>query len=495
MVAAYQTMKTPSPKQVARDPVLFAEKFLKIQNNRMQIIPLRYNYFQLKYLQERSSRDIILKPRQLGFTTCIQGEFRRYEWTRSARTLTLGKDDENTTDIRNMADFFYDSLPDEFRPIRSINNATRTSYPLLNSRATIRTAGNRNSGRGGTNTHIHLSEAAFYPDANSIIASALQAGNALWVAVESSPNGAQEWFYEECNLAIAGKSIFKFHFFTWFDNPAYALSDEQLITLLPNGESVLHIPYDDEEKMLIEKHHLTRQQINWRRYKVIELADKFQQEYPEDPVTCFLTSGRGVFQLNKPDLFTDYVEDRSLIGYPVWLLDGYVPDDKSVHVAAIDWGQAPDSTVLSIMDSTTYQEIALYVTGKRDYEHIISDLATLIKHFNVQYVVPEKNAMRLQISLLAKQLKEAMPDNPPRVSPFNMDLRRKDDLVKLMQQGMNSGLRLLDVPMAKHELRIFEARQNTSGSWSYTAPDGEHDDTVIARMLAHLATYQLRERY
>lgn len=460
----------------------------------MRVIPLRYNYFQRKYLAERTPRDLILKPRQRGFTTFVQAEFRRYEWTRSARTLSLGKDDENTTDIRAMADFFYDNLPENFRPNRSINNATRTTYPMFNSRATIRTAGNRNSGRGGTNTHIHLSEAAFYPDAKSIVASALQAGNPLWVVAESTANGAQGWFYDECNAALRGDSIFTLHFFTWFDSPDFALSNDELVVLHPNGDAMVHTPYTDEEKELVSKHNLSPEQINWRRYKISELGDLFPQEYPEDPETCFLTSGRGVFQINKPGLFSVSIEDSAIIGHPVWVLDGYTPSDDSVHVMGIDWGQSPEETAVSIWSSIAYRKIAQYVTGKRDYEYIIGDIVQLAKIYNVRYIVPEANSMRMQISFLAKGLTEAMPDNMPKISPFVMTNKRKDDLVKLFQQGINDGMGLLDEPRGKHQLRTFEATQTTSGLWTYSHPTDGQDDIVIADMLGNLACYQLRDR-
>jgi hypothetical protein len=157
------------------------------------------------------------------------------------------------------------------------------------------------------------------------------------------------------------------------------------------------------------------------------------------------------------------------------------------------------------MNSNSYREIALYITGKRDYENIIADLVQIALHFKVKYIVPEKNSMSMQISVLHTALLEAFEGaealargwqmKSPRIAPFIMTNKKKDDLVKLFQQGINDGLQLLDEPISKHEARIFQAQQTPSGLWTYAAPVGSHDDTIITRMLANLACYQLRDSF
>jgi hypothetical protein len=474
--------KTPSPNQVSRDYALFAEKFLKIQtieNGQLVTVPLVYNWFQLDYLSKRTPRDLILKPRQLGFTTCIQGEFRRYEWTRPTRSLTLGKDDENTTDLRAMADFFYDHLPQDFRPIRSINNSSRTEYPDVKSRATIRKAGNRNSGRGGTNTRIHLSEVAFYPDAGSIVASALQAGNPLWVAAESTANGADEsnWFFSECMAALRGESVWTLHFYRWFDNPAYAIPLELKEVLV----------YDDEEKELVRLHGLKPEQIKWRRFKQLELriSGTFLQEYPEDVLTCFLQSGNGVFSF-LVDTFTAPNEA--------------IYDETHQYVMGIDWGQSDDFTDARVFDVTDYCEVAHLHINKQSYESMINEIAKLAYAWHVEKIVPERNSMGAAIEMLSAALnaldwpidkRTGYPSNPT-IQSFWTDIRSKDRVVKLFQAGIEAGLKLLPDPIANQELRAFISKQQPSGLWSYDHPIGGKSDTVIARLLAHAATYELK---
>lgn len=477
------TLTIPSKQDVFFDPAIFAETFLKIQDKQKRTIPLVFNRAQRDFLSKRTGHDLILKARQLGFSTLIQAELFRAVTTSSATTVTLTHLDATTQAMRRMADRFYEALPEGFRPTRKYANSTITTYPDFDSESIIGTAGSSQGARGISATDAHFSEFAFYKDPESILAGAMQSGNPR-VIIESTPNGAKGLYYSLCMDALRGKGIWTLHFYAWWWDESYQIP-------LEHGEKMDYTP---DELSLIQKHNLTAEQIKWRRFKISELGDFFMQEYPEDIETCFLVSGRGVFQLDKPNLFTPFTEDRSIIGFPVSVASDYVPDDKSVHVMGIDWGVQPDSSAVSIWDSTTYREIALYITGRRDYEYIVDDMIALAKHYNVKYIVPEKNSMRMQVSFLAKGLQVAMPDNTPRVTPFNMDNRRKDDLVKLIQQGMSDGLQLLDNPVARHELRIFEAQQTPTGLWTYGHPTGEHDDTVIARMLAHLACYQLRDR-
>jgi hypothetical protein len=473
---------------IANDPIRFAYDLLMVMDKYRRLTPLRYNRAQLDYIGKRSKRDLILKARQLGFSTAIQAEMFRLATTGAESTLTMADKDENTAKLRRIIQRYYDHLPPHMpRPIRSEDNASVTVYPIIGSEVSVATAGSRTSGRASSYTRVHGSEVAYWKDADWIIAGALQAvpeHGDTWVVFESTANGTDNWFYTECMRAMRGDSEWKFHFYEWWWDDEYAL---------PLDPDEL-LEYDDTEMALISKHKLNAEQIKWRRKKQRDLGDLFQQEYPESPEAAFLTSGRGVFQLDKPNLFTACHEDRSIIGFPVTVADDYTATDDSEHVMGIDWGQSPDSTAVSIWDSTSYRKVAQYVTGKRDYEFVIGDIVSLCQHYEVEYIVPEMNSMRMQIEVLKKEIKNAMPDHAPRISPFIMDNKRKDDLVKRMQLGINEGARLLDEPISKHELRTFEASQTSSGLWGYSHPNGGHDDTVVADMLAHYACFQLSRK-
>lgn len=57
-----KNIKEISPKE-------YIEKHLYIKTKDKKVIPLPMNPIQEKYWKKKTNRDIILKPRQLGFTT------------------------------------------------------------------------------------------------------------------------------------------------------------------------------------------------------------------------------------------------------------------------------------------------------------------------------------------------------------------------------------------------------------------------------------------
>lgn len=470
MVAVPQTPKTrfPNPREVARDSFLFGKHLLKIQDKNMRCVPLNYNPVQAHYLLNRSPRDLILKPRQKGMTTAVQGEFFRYCTTRAASTITLGKDDENTKEIRRIWKYYYDNLPEGFTPEKTYDNATLTTFPGLGSRAVIGTAGSVNVGRGGTRTHFHGSEVAFWTDAQSIINGALQAGNLLWAVLESTANGASGWFFDRVMECIEDKekktqkSIWKLHFYTWFFDYEYS------IPLLP-GET---IDYTDDEAALVEKHKLTPSQIKWRRSKIAEigsLAD-FLQEYPEDAITCFKKSGEGYFG-DVDHAFTAPMN-------PAF-------DPTHLYVAGLDFGQQQDFTVLFILDVTAWVMVDLYRMNKRAWGEMRSEALKRCKEWNVQVLVAEENSVG-SVNIEAMRGEAFTLNLNCTIMEFNMNAATKPPLMASYRTALQEGgLQLQDYEILRYELNAAVAKQTQKG-WTVESPRDEkgHGDTVVGGALA-----------
>jgi hypothetical protein len=399
--------------------------------------------------------------------------------TRTVMGATLAHDKETTQKLRYMAGRFYDNLPAHMRPRRTRDNATTTGYANTGSMITIATAGNTSGGRGGTYSRLHGSEVAYWTDAGELMAGIVQGvPDHGIIELESTANGAQGWFYEECVKALKGKGRFKLHFYPWW------WADEYRIAIQPDEA----LEYTEEERALVKRHGLTPEQIQWRRLKEEELGDQFKQEYPEDPSTCFLTSGSSVFNgfqslLYRPD------ENAAL--------------DDHLYVMGIDWsggGQGDaDSFAVSIADATDYREVMLWTTRQRDDDAVLAEIVEFAKRWRVVAIVPEFNSMGATLTRrLFKLLNEGGHDwgtnrrgesLEPVVSPFTMTNPGKDSLVKDFKAAFKAGYRLIDDANGTDELLSFLSKQTPSGLWTYGAKSGKHDDTVIARMLCHHACY------
>ena len=177
-----------TPSRIANSPEAFAKTFLRILDKDKKLVRFRWNKAQAHFHANRTGRDLILKARQLGFSTYIQGELYRREVTSTRTSITLAHDTETTQKLRRMADRFWEHCKfNDIQPARKYANATLTTYPEFDSTAVIATAGNVEVGRGDTYTDMHGSEVAFWPDAERIVAGAMQGGNPD-VVLESTPN-------------------------------------------------------------------------------------------------------------------------------------------------------------------------------------------------------------------------------------------------------------------------------------------------------------------
>jgi hypothetical protein len=435
------------------------------------LMPYTPNRIQRDLESKLTGRDLVVKPRQVGISTFFVARNFKKAISQRARIGVMAHDDETTQKLRRMAAVFWQNLPSHLQPQRGLDNAKTTSYKATGSEITIATAGSQNVGRGGTyGGGFHGSEVAFWKDAARTMAGVLQGVplNAP-IVLESTCNGASGYFFDCVQEALRGDGIWTVHFYQWWWLDEYRL---------PVYEALV---YNKEEKRLIEEHGLDAEQIQWRRYKIDELGELFYQEYPEDIRTCFLNSGGGVFNPLSKNL---HLKDFA----PAY-------DETAYYVAGLDWGQESDYTALSIMRVKTgepVQEVYLNRWNKQAWASIRASVMEQLEAWHVEKLIPERNSIgSVNIEDLVHELDERKL--PTAIQAFYTDQRSKDGLVKNLQSGLNEyGLMLLPLDYAMNELRSYRiTKQSTTGLYSYSAPDGGHDDTVMARMLAYYGASQL----
>ena len=293
----------------------YIENCLKIKTKSGTVVPFRLNDAQRKlYAVAKRQQDagkpvrlIILKARQLGFSTLTEGLiFHACATRKNVNALIVAHREDATANIFRMSKLFYDELPAPVKPMLRASNAQelvfenpsklrseREARPGLRSRIRCATAGGRGIGRSDTLQCVHLSEYAFWPDGAdgkaSTLAGILQAVPSLpgtMVVIESTANGFED-FKERWDAAVAGENDFEPVFFAWFENPDYSMP------VVPGTE------WTPEERDLKAAYQLTDEQLQWRRWCIANNCggslDMFRQEYPASPGEAFLHSGTGVF--------------------------------------------------------------------------------------------------------------------------------------------------------------------------------------------------------
>lgn len=290
---------------------VFAAACLKIRTKQGgPLWPFVLNWIQLDYLRTlremftggmgdffRGVRDLIVKPRQLGFSTFIAALFFMDGLLEPGRiSVILTHDEKISKELLRTYRLFYEELPADLKRGTKLTVASANAFEIEfdgtpeKSRFEVRSA-EGNPFRGSVCHNLHASEAAFYKDYHGVLASYLQAvpvsGNVIF---ETTTNGRNS-FYEEVMGAMEGASPYRVVFYEWFKHPEYRLPWDPMV----------QAPITKEEQALIDTHGLDLEQVAWRRWKSSEVKDKFPQEYPETLLGAFLATGRPFFDLASVD--------------------------------------------------------------------------------------------------------------------------------------------------------------------------------------------------
>lgn len=432
----------------------FAKLFLKIQDKSKRLVPFVWNRAQRHFHENRTGRDIILKARQLGFSTYVQGEMFRRTVTGSRSTMTLAHDADTTAKLRIMADRFWEHCKfGAAQPARKYANASLTTYPEFDSTVSIATAGNMETGRGGTYTDFHGSEVAFWKDAERIIAGAMQGGNPD-VILESTPNGAQGYFYERSMEALRMDGVWKLHFYPWWWDDGYRIPLLEGEQITPTAEELVLSRHVANSGGMV----LTAEQLKWRREKIKELKSLFVQEYPEDPITCFLTSGNSYFG-DLSDVFTAPLDVE------------YNPNH--VYVAGLDFGQSTDPTAMPVFDVTAKRQVDLLHLLKLSWTEQRRRIAETYNKWHCQILGAEANSIgSVNIEELEKMGLFVMS--------FTTTNANKAEIMSDMNENIHAGgWKLQDYPVQRHEFSTFVSTQTATGVWRLAADGDGHDDTVM----------------
>jgi hypothetical protein len=160
-----------------------------------------------------------------------------------------------------------------------------------------------------------------------------------------------------------------------------------------------------------------------------------------------------------------------------------VPDEHKGHllVAGVDWARLHDFTVISIVCCHCRTEVALDRFNQIGWALQRGRLLSLLNHWGVSFALIESN------SIGAPNL-EALHEHLPQgchAKGFETTAKSKPKLIQgLVLAFERAKLQWLADSNARHELIAYEATLTESGYTKYGAPEGQWDDTVIARALA-----------
>ncbi|MGI9490485.1 MAG: terminase [Geminicoccaceae bacterium] len=267
------------------------------QGNRVQF---KTNTAQERLLNDLHHSNVILKARQLGFSTLIQLiMLDACVFNPNIRCGTIAHTRDAAEDIfAEKAKYPYENLPEG---IRAENPATMDAarHLTFSNNSSIRVG---TSLRSGTFQYLHISEygkiCAQYPEkAKEVKTGALntvQAGQMIFI--ESTAEGQEGHFHQICQRAQAQEARgdkltpldFRMHFFPWWLDTGY---------VLPAGSMLITAEMREYFDQLEAEHGitLTPEQEAWYVAKSGQQDEDMFAEYPATPDEAFRATVEGAY--------------------------------------------------------------------------------------------------------------------------------------------------------------------------------------------------------
>lgn len=152
--------------------------------------------------------------------------------------------------------------------------------------------------------------------------------------------------------------------------------------------------------------------------------------------------------------------------------------DGHTLVMGVDWGKHNDFTCISIGCTTCRKELEIDRFNQIDYAFQRARLSVLADKWKPSVILAESNSMGEPI------IEQLQRDGYP-VKPFQTTAQSKPPLIEnLALVFERAEWKFLDDAIWRGELEAYERTVSpVTGRSSYNAPEGMHDDTVIARAL------------
>lgn len=268
----------------------------KIVNEDGAKVDFRMNTAQLRLFDNMHFLNVILKARQLGFTTFIQIfmlDACMFNSDTRAGTIAHTREDAEAF-FRDKVRFPYDNLAES---LRNINPATEDSARRLSfaNNSSLRVG---TSMRSGTFQYLHVSEygklCAKYPDkAREVKTGAFNTVHpGQFIFVESTAEGQEGDFYDMVMGASRGDNPgpldFRFFFYAWWQHPGYVLD--------PAG--VIITPQMDNYFSQVEGNAgcvLSPEQRAWYVKKEAQQGADMRREFPSTAEEAFEAAIEGAY--------------------------------------------------------------------------------------------------------------------------------------------------------------------------------------------------------
>jgi len=398
----------------------------------------------------------------------------------------------------------------DIKPHMGATNANELWFDKLQSRYYIGSAEGTTPGMGHTIRAVHCSEIASWLHPDEVLSDLLPAlppGPNTYVVQESTGRNRGDWWYRQYFRAKRGEDDYQALFLPWYIQPEYVDDADEILAVA------------EDEKALVAC-GVTKAQLAWRRKQIRddfhgELA-AFSNQFPATEAEAFLAGGRNVFNAEQ------VAAARKTVREPIWRGDLLVDRNPAeIRLAGSDGGQllkwehpvagmhyaigadcqwgAKDTNDYdsAYVECVETGKVAARFWGRMDMGAWAKSLAGLSHHYNLACLAPERNSAAARgviLPLLGLAGNDWRYPNlfvRDRIRRFGArgwedygfltDEHSKPELVVLTKEllGTERGMDWADAG-AVEELEAYIVDDANK----FTAPEGQHDDRLMARMIA-----------
>jgi len=508
-------------------------------------------------VQGRPVRLRVLKYRQAGASMLWTMYALWLILTRNGFTaLTIADKKDLPTQWLRRCQALYQQIHPAFRKMigrPKASSANEVFFSDRQARYYIGSAEGTTPGMGATIAFVHCSEKASWRDSEAIMSDLVPAvppGRNTWIVEESTGRSIGDLWYRDYMEARRGESEYLAVFLPWFIQPEYTREATwEDLGALTEKETALIAACEEYrtngDGSLIDLGPITPGQIAWRRYMVATEFhgddDRFANQFPSTEHEAFLAGGLSVFTPEQ------VAEARQTVKKPLWRGDVFaeLSDSDSWRHDALEW-QYPDryfryrlepnesgeceiyqepqaefhyalgaDCQWGVKDTADYdvlyvecletRRVCARVRGRYDLAEWGKIIAALGYHYNTCPVAPERNAKAAE-ALMPLLLGNVSNWSYPRIwirstdTSFRGSYRLQDygwytdehskgDIIAYAKSATLAGRFDWSDAQAVDEMEAYIRDEKGN----LTAPEGNHDDCLMARMITAYVAHRERQ--
>ena len=452
--------------QILKDSTLFSER-LYIKDKKSKLVRfgdvMTDEQYKLLDVLDNHKRVAIVKSRQLGATTLVRAHCFHsvYTSTNPVQSAVISNKFRSSCALLQMDRTFHKSLPNELKRPVSIDKVDRFIFDSTDAGLMAFSAQSDSQDRGYTFDSVHMSEFAFFENAGEVLSSWEATADEGRIIIDSTPN-----HYGDELHTIALDSMYndswRVVMLPWFSFPSYSKE-------LPKGG----FDMDAEEIVLMDLHKLTPEQMFWRRSKIETMKSKarFQHEYPVTIEEAYSLSEANYFSEEELDHIEMVTYEPN---YKVWFQPKSAGSRYSIGVD-VAGGVGKDYSVAYAVEKGSNMPTACLSSNTVSVRSFAEDIAKLSHEMNEALVTFELNNH-------GHALKEVF-DSLGFINyrPFKTTMRSKVMLYDMLRAYVHEELISTLDNITYTEMRNLV---NDERGFAPDHPPGQHDDRVIALMLA-----------